>query len=351
MQTCLKNAVTLVVGWTAIASFSKNLQAEPLLTIPTVDVGNPGNADASAANTTSGQSGAYGYGGVDYDFEIGTTEVTINQYVTFLNAVATSPSASFGIATLWKSAMQDSANVLAISRTTVNGLYNYQVIGDGTRPISMINWYDAARFANWMNNGATVGASTETGAYNLNGATSGIFNRQPGATWFIPNENEWYKAAYYDPTMFGGTGGYHLFANQSDVMSSHELGVPGAANYSYPNAAGGSAPRINVYQGTVVKVSPTEAYDTISYYGTYDQTGNVAEWTETINGLAPVPRGGGWSYLVDTTSAAFHDSLASGSYSTGSGFRLATIPEPSAGGLLLLAMVSLAGARKRLRSR
>ena len=28
--------------------------------------------------------------------------------------------------------------------------------------------------------------------------------RNAGATYFIPSENEWYKAAYYDPTLNGG---------------------------------------------------------------------------------------------------------------------------------------------------
>jgi hypothetical protein len=38
--------------------------------------------------------------------------------------------------------------------------------------------------------------STETGVYELNGATSGIFTAQSGATIWLPTESEWYKAAY-----------------------------------------------------------------------------------------------------------------------------------------------------------
>ena len=47
------------------------------ITIDTVPVGNRGNANDST-----------GYGGVSYDYRIGTTEVTNAQYVEFLNAVA-----------------------------------------------------------------------------------------------------------------------------------------------------------------------------------------------------------------------------------------------------------------------
>ena len=31
-----------------------------------------------------------------------------------------------------------------------------------------MNWYDAARYVNWLHNGATNGANTETGAYDIN---------------------------------------------------------------------------------------------------------------------------------------------------------------------------------------
>jgi hypothetical protein len=46
------------------------------ITIPTVPVGNAGNAnDATTGNL---------FGAVAYDYRIGTTEVTVGQYATFL---------------------------------------------------------------------------------------------------------------------------------------------------------------------------------------------------------------------------------------------------------------------------
>ena len=63
-----------------------------------------------------------------------------------------------------------------------------------------------------MTNGQPTGSqtalTTENGAYTLSGATSGIITKNPGATWYIPTEDEWYKAAYYDPTLNSGSGGY-----------------------------------------------------------------------------------------------------------------------------------------------
>ena len=178
----------LVAALFAVFTLISNLQAA-LITIDWVTVGDPGNA----ADTTT-------YGAVAEVFAIGKYEVTIAQYTTFLNSVAAVTSESYLI-NLWSHYMESKGNIAGISRSgdgTLVSPYRYLVIGSGNRPISYVSWFDAARFANWINNGATNGASTETGAYTLNGATNGVgFTKNPGATCWIPSENEWYKAAYY----------------------------------------------------------------------------------------------------------------------------------------------------------
>jgi formylglycine-generating enzyme required for sulfatase activity len=81
------------------------------------------------------------------------------------------------------------------------------VIGSPNHPVTHVSWGNAARFTNWLHNGQPTSAegpgTTETGAYALNGATSNddllAVSRSAGAKWFIPSEDEWYKAAYYDP--------------------------------------------------------------------------------------------------------------------------------------------------------
>jgi formylglycine-generating enzyme required for sulfatase activity len=141
-------------------------------------VGDAGNA----ADTT-------GYGAVADVFAIGKYEVTIGQYRTFLNSVASVTSDSY-IVNLWNASMASNLNIAGISRSgsgTLGDPYSYSVIGSDNQPITYVSWFDAARFANWVNNGATLGASTETGAYTLNGATSGIFTVNPGATWSLPS--------------------------------------------------------------------------------------------------------------------------------------------------------------------
>jgi hypothetical protein len=58
--------------------------------------------------------------------------------------------------------------------------------------------------------------------------------RNAGATYFIPSENEWYKAAYYKG---GGTNaGYWLYPTQSNTVPSNVLSATGTnnANWSPP---------------------------------------------------------------------------------------------------------------------
>lgn len=120
------------------------------VTIPTVPVGNAGNA----ADTT-------GYGAVAYDYRIGTTEVTNAQYVEFLNAKAASDPLGL------YSGEMTSLVYGGIIRNGVSGSYNYESkLNMSDKPVNFVDWYDAVRFANWLNNGQG-GGDTETGAYTL----------------------------------------------------------------------------------------------------------------------------------------------------------------------------------------
>src|SRR5258708_4804016 len=161
------------------------------VTIALVPVGNPGNA----ADST-------GYGAVGYSYSIGKYDVTTSQYTTLLNAVAATDA--YG---LWNVNMANPfvMPTVGIQRSGSSGSYSYSVIGNGNVPVYYVSWGDAARFSNWLQNGQPTGAegpgTTETGAYTLNGATSSAalmaVTRNPGATFFLPTENEWNKAAYY----------------------------------------------------------------------------------------------------------------------------------------------------------
>ena len=155
-----------------------------------VPVGDPGNA----ADTT-------GRGAVSYNYSISQFEFTNAQYVDFLNSVDLTGSNPYG---LYNADMGTNIRGgISFVPTNGNGAKYVVKANFGDKPVNFVNWFDAARAANWVNNGSTVGADTETGAYTLNGATSGsTVARNPNAWVFLPSENEWYKAAFYQS---GGT--------------------------------------------------------------------------------------------------------------------------------------------------
>jgi sulfatase modifying factor 1 len=299
-----------------------NVQAA-LLEIETVTVGDAGNA----ADTTT-------YGAVADVFALGKYEVTIGQYATFLNAVAATDTYS-----LYNPGMATDQNIAGITRTGSSGSYSYSVSGSGTRPITHVSWFDAARFANWMNNGATNGASTETGAYTLNGATSGVgFTKNAGATWWIPSEDEWYKAAYYKG---GGTNaGYWDYPTQSDSAPGNVVG--GAANQANYNNGVYSVTQSSTYSGTLNYLTDGGAFSASdSAYATFDQGGNVIEWNDAVTGSNRVIRGGSWNFDASLLPSSHRNSVAPTVEDGYLGFRLASVPEPSTYALLVMAAAGL----------
>ncbi len=247
-----------------------------------VTVGNAGNGTDTA-----------GLGRVDYNYQIGKYDVTIGQYTAFLNAVATTDTYS-----LYNSSMGTDLNIAGISRAGGSGSYSYSVIGSANRPITYVSWFDAARFSNWMANGQPTGAqtstTTENGAYNVNGATSGNAvaknatnpNTSAAPTFYVPTENEWYKAAYYSPN-YGGVGvpGYFHFATQSNNQPGNVVGS-GANQANYYTGAGFSVTQSGDYDSNQNYLTDVGAFSgSGSFYRTFDQSGNVYQWND-LDGLA-----------------------------------------------------------------
>jgi formylglycine-generating enzyme required for sulfatase activity len=147
-----------------------------------ISIGNPGN---NHDNT--------GFGAVGYKYKIGKYPITNSIYCDFLNLKAQSDP--YG---LYNTNMQTQIPG-GILRSGVSGSYTYSVKTNmGNKPVVYITWTDAARFANWLHNGAGAG-STETGAYTMSGSRTDIL-KNSGALFWIPSEDEWYKAAYYKNT-------------------------------------------------------------------------------------------------------------------------------------------------------
>lgn len=285
------------------------------LNMELVTVGDLGNE----ADTRIMDDGTSAYGAVDSEYSIGKYEVTNSQYATFLNAVAKTDT--YGL-------YNTSMGSYGISRSGSYGNYTYPVASSWkNKPVVYVSFYDTLRFINWLNNGQPTGTQgqgiTETGAYNFDSQTNEYLGatHNAGATYWLPTENEWYKAAYYDPKLNGG--GYWSFPTQSNSITT--------ADANYDN-----------FVGTLTDVG---TYPLTSYYGTYDQAGNIWEWNETFIGGNRFFRGGRWVDPADHMSAYYRIGNGPTSEFSHIGFRVASsysaVPEPVTVLLMITGLLGL----------
>jgi formylglycine-generating enzyme len=257
-----------------------------------------------------------GIGDVNYKYRIGTFEVTTSQYVEFLNTVDPAAANPLG---LFDSNMQSNGRGhIARNLAAPLGSRYAAKAGRSNHPVNYINWFDAVRFVNWLHNGQTAGG-TESGAYTLLGGSllptnANDIERNPGARWYLPDENEWWKAAFH---MADDPGTYFTWATQSfdAPVASLPTSVPNRANYQ--SVANGTTP-VGAYSG-----SP-------SSYGTFDQNGNVAEWIETLEDGSRGIFGGSWFYNDPILFSVHSTGWTSPEFQfSDRGFRVAAvIPEP-----------------------
>ena len=305
--------------------------------IETVFVGNAGNRrDVHGA----------GFGAVEYNYRIGKYEVTNAQYVEFLNSVDPDATNMLG---LYNSQMASDARGGILLTPDARSGEKYVVKPSRERnPVILVSWYDAIRFANWLHNGQGDG-DTETGAYTILGGTSEPTNgtaiaRNPEAIWFLPTEDEWYKAAYHKND--GVTANYwdyptatdaEPFSDQPPALDAPRQSnsanfykqVPASYNFDVGYAVTGSG----TFQSELNYLTDVGAYAlSASPYGTFDQAGNVWEWNED-GSSARGARGGFWSSTSFNLRASQRSGFVPAGEFNDAGFRVATIPEP--GGILL----------------
>lgn len=303
MSLKLFSSVVAVVTGLALSSVTAQI------TIPTLSIGNPGNA----ADWT-------GFGAVAYTYNIGTTEVTNAQYVAFLNAKAASDPSG-----LYNTNMAGSFG--GISRSGLAGSYTYGTIpGRENNPVNFVSFWDAARFANWLHNGQGSG-DTETGAYTLTAdtITSNTVARNAGAQWAVASEDEWYKAAYHQPASRGGdSDNYWRYPTSSNAVTTAEA---------------------NIFGNGIDNTVPVGSYSA-NYYGTFDQGGNVWEWNDTaIQGLYRGLRGGSFVLYFDFGLQADNRTFAPAETELlYTGFRVSQVPGPSA--VVLLAIGGFGALRR-----
>ena len=343
-----KAHATEVSSARAVNRGSSRVARDPgaVITLTTVDVGAPGTApvgivpftDAiyrSCADAPETSTGCQMVGGVGYAYEIGQVDITVEQYVAFLNTVDSTGRNSHQ---LYNEAESSSAwpkyGQIDFSAARPDGEhYSVAYTEWNDKPYGFTTFLSAARFVNSLNNGRLLSKKestsgrfhyvsyrvqlsqrTETGMYDL---------ARPGATrtgmsgFVVPSQDEWIKAAYYDP-QGGGTYSYWKYPTNPGVFGDGTATAPSAvllnptngdvtnaatqplANY---HATGLPAPSwcpsqvsatvcstvnplgldpatyASLYQGSLSTVGQAA---TTSPWGTLDQGGNAVEWTDTI---------------------------------------------------------------------
>ena len=289
-----------------------------------VEIGSPGNA----ADTTGSPNTA---GSVAYNYSMGKHEVSRDMVIK--------------------------ANAAGNLGITLNDMTSFG--GNGVdRPATGVSWNEAARFVNWLNTSnnfapaykftlqpGDVGYSSNANISLWQPGDAGYDASNPYrnnlAKYVLPTADEWYKAAYYDPTANGGTGGYWNYATGSNI-------APIAV-------ASGTTAGTAVYLSSQSPADITQAGG-LSPFGTMGQNGNAFEWEETAlnlnNGLGSTSRGsrgGDWA----TSSNGLQSSTRIGFNPTDGfvsiGFRVASlssvVPEPNS--LVLTMSVAVCGLLTR----
>jgi len=284
-------------------------------TIGFVPIGNAGNLNDTLINFHQEPN----YGAVPYNFNMSTFAISQDQYDMAKNSGAIGLGRNVGA---W----------------------------EGSQPAATVTWYQTAAFVNYLN--------TSTGhvaAYQLDAESTTLtlwssaqawqaggenLYRNKDAYYFLPSENEYYKAAYYDPNKVGGAG-YWKYATGSDAAP-------------FPVASGTAAGTAVYFGGGAKAPAAVDQSGGLSPYGTRGQTGNVVEWLETAaDGLNDsssedrVLRGAYWLHNTAPLNSSVHlvdpPTLAAITI----GFRVASVPEPSCVVLMLGSGLIFLARRRR----
>jgi formylglycine-generating enzyme required for sulfatase activity len=304
MALCYQTASAQLV----IESFGSGDNA---FTMDFVTIGNPNNA----ADTTGNPNPA---GSVAYTYNLGKYEVS-RDMITKAN----------------------SAGSLVI---TLEDMSSYG--GNGAnKPATGVSWYEAATYVNWLNTstGGTAAYKFDgSGNFQLWSAGDAGYNvnnmfRNSLAKYVIASRDEWYKGAY---------------GNLDGTWNNYPTGSDSA-----PTAvASGTDANTAVYNR---QSGPADIFSAggLSPWGTMGQGGNVWELNETasdgsndIAGESRELRGGAWG-----RGTGFSDPLGVSNLSSNSpaaevyslGFRVASVPEPSTGLLVVLGLSGLLLKRRK----
>lgn len=268
-----------------------------------VQVGDAGN---------QGDSSAYGWGAVSYEFWIGKNDVTVGEYAIFLNAVAQKDLLHLYDSRMWSERWP----LIQRLGPDAQGNFSYQAsTSTSLYPIIFITYKNAQRYCNWLENGKPTGDEvagiTETGTYNLITSPATIAAARKKAHFRLPTNDEYHKATYYK----GGSlsAGFYKYPTQTDSLpQSHSMDPNGVHNVNVGLSSQGTDGRNflqNVGNAIHLATFSNEIYDgcnphSIGFYGTHDDGCNVAQWTSTTDssGSFLLVRGADWDYWDHNTN-------------------------------------------------
>ncbi len=264
-------------------------------------------------------------GTVNYKYRMARTEVTVGQWLEFVNAYRP-----------YYNGVVFASEFTSDWIVYDNSLGRYRAIAGSENFAANMGWRYAARFCNWLHNGKVTDQwAFESGVYDAStfgqdakGDYTDDRTRSADAKFWIPNLDEWTKAMHWDPNKDDGEGGYWRYPTSSDTRPV--AGPPGTGD---TNAGTGLSYDVGAYGHT-------------SPWGLLDGSGGVSEMLETGGQNYIFSRGSSWSL------SAFADAMDSfGTYNlrnSGAGLRItASIPSP--GGAVLFGTLILLVVRQRHR--